>query len=168
MSFADYPKNTHSVIVEYINVLHYILFSTGLFDKLSWSQITNCVPNDYFVWYEICLLKNTFIVIQSIPFFLFKALEDGGKYHFYSKKFSECTKYAEMICKHFEKNCTGSEMKKNTFHHLEFALTWPTMSYVLTMQCMLYFLSFLLFLAHKVIFVLVKMKHQHIIVNFPL
>lgn len=94
-------------------------------------------------------------------FFLFKALEDGGKYHFYSKKFSECPKYAEMICKHFEKNCTGSEMKKNTFYHLEFALTWPTMSYVLTVQCMLYFVMnnfflFYIFLAHKVLFVLDK------------
>ncbi|XP_065928089.1 uncharacterized protein [Magallana gigas] len=72
--------------------------------------------------------------IEVIGEVVFKALEDRGKYHFYSKKFSECPKYAEMICKHFEKNCTGSEMKKNTFHHLEFALTWPTMSYVLTVQ----------------------------------
>lgn len=45
-------------------------------------------------------------------FFLFKALEDGGKYQLYSKNFSKCTRYAEMICNHFEKNCTAIEMKK--------------------------------------------------------
>lgn len=72
-------------------------------------------------------------------FFLFKALEDGGKYHLYSNKFSKCTRYAEMICKHFEKNCTAIQMNKNIFNYLEFALTWPTMSYVFTVQCMLYF-----------------------------
>lgn len=80
--------------------------------------------------------------MQSIPFFsffLFKALEDGGKYHLYSYTFSKCKRYAEMICKLFEKNCTTIEMNKNIFNHLEFALTWPTMSYLLTVQCMLWF-----------------------------
>lgn len=90
----------------------------------------NYVPNGYYLLYEMC---------KAILFFFFQALEDGGKYHLYSKKFSKCTKYAEMICKHFEKNFAASEMKKNSFHHLKFALTWPTMSYVLTVQCMLSF-----------------------------
>lgn len=71
-----------------------------------------------------------------------KALERGGEDHLYRDQFSKNKKYAGMMCILFEKKCTAIELKENVLHHLKFALTWPTMSYVLTVDCMLYFATF--------------------------
>lgn len=43
------------------------------------------------------------------------------------------------MCKLFEKKFTAIEIKENVLQHLQFALTWPSMTYVLTVHRMLYF-----------------------------
>lgn len=85
-------------------------------------------------------------------FSIIKALEKEGGDHYYSL-FSKNKKYAEMMCKLFEKKCTGIEIKENALQHLQFALTWPSMAYVLTVHRMLYFF----FTIFYVLFSLFKM-----------
>lgn len=90
-------------------------------------------------------MPNVLIYDEIYKVFIFsiiKALERGGEDHLYSKRFSKNKKYAEMMYKLFEKKYTAIELKGNVLPHLKFALTWPTMSYILTVHCMLYFATF--------------------------
>lgn len=125
MLIADIPwilcKKNHEGFVFWNEKLFHISSMT-MFFQIKFVRILYKMPK----W---------FWCIQMI-FSFFKALEKEGYDHEYSI-FSKTKKYEEMMCKLFEKKFTAIKIMENTLQHLQFALTWPSMTYVLMVHRML-------------------------------